>query len=79
MTKIAIETDRTLKILLREYFEYEFIETKNYEIDDILKEGIVDLDGITYCLCYVRQVFAARLFYLWLFILLLYVSVGNVK
>lgn len=40
MTKIAIETDRTLKILLREYFEYEFIETKNYEIDDILKEGI---------------------------------------
>ena len=40
MTKIAIETDRTLKILLREYFEYEFIETKNYDIDDILKEGI---------------------------------------
>lgn len=40
ITKIAIETDRTLKILLREYFEYEFIETKNYEIDDILKEGI---------------------------------------
>ena len=40
MTKIAIETDRTLKILLREYFVDEFIETKNYEIDDILKEGI---------------------------------------
>ena len=40
MNKIALEIGKGLEILLREYYEYEFINTENYEIYDILKEKV---------------------------------------
>ena len=40
LNKIALEVDKGLEILLREYYEYEFINTADYEIHDILKEEI---------------------------------------
>lgn len=40
MGKIALETEKNLEILLREYFEYDFIDTKNYDIQNILEENI---------------------------------------
>ena len=40
MSRIALEIDRNLEILLREYYEYDFINTANYEVHDISKEDI---------------------------------------
>ena len=40
LNRIALEIDRNLEILLREYYEYDFINTVNYEVHDILKEDI---------------------------------------
>ena len=40
LNKIALEIGKGLEILLREYYEYEFINTENYEIYDILKEKV---------------------------------------
>lgn len=41
LNKIALEIDKGLEILLREYYEYEFINTADYEIYDILKEEVI--------------------------------------
>ena len=41
LNRIAVEIDTSLEILLKEYYEYEFIDTKNYEAHDILKENVV--------------------------------------
>lgn len=41
LNKIALEIDKGLEILLREYYEYEFINTVDYEIHDILKEEVI--------------------------------------
>ena len=40
LNRIALEIERNLEILLREYYEYDFINTVNYEVHDILKEDI---------------------------------------
>ena len=41
LNKIALEIDKGLEILLREYYEYKFINTADYEIHDILKKEVI--------------------------------------